>query len=859
MCRLGTNVLGIVVPIKNGDEIIGILKCNINIQGPLTSVLREGDLRSINKIQIARTKGLIVAEKGVTPLSNSLAEEFIQLLQTKKEGAEFIERNNKKELVAFSSISTTMGSEKFGFGGSYESIDHIEGNKGESWHVVVSLNEASVIKEVNKTNWFLIMIGFIFIIVTSFIAQFFVKWVTKPLIKLTETAKKIGDGNFETKISIITNDEIGIMGKAFNDMVEKLKVTTVSMDYVNNIFKSMGEMLIVLNPDGTIRDLNQATLDVLKYSKNDLLGTNISTIIEEEDKKIFLESGLSDFIKKENVKGLEKKLRIKDGGYIPALFSSSVMRNEESQIEGIVCVASDITERKQTEERLLESKIKFRTLSQNIPGMIYRGRADWSTEMMTNTILVSGYSVDDFNSGKINWLDIIYLDDKEKVFKEGAKLAKEPKNIIQEYRIKDKEGHIRWVRDHKTSLFNNAQEFVGVDGIVFDISEHKQLEAQLLQSQKMDAIGQLAGGVAHDINNKLNIIGLTCEYLMSRFDTEKLEVPQLEDIMAAVKSSASITQQLLAFGRKQILRPQILDLNEKVEEIEKMLQRLIGENIEVTVIRKLDLGQVKIDPAQIDQVIMNLVLNARDAITDNGKIIIETANIDLDDDYCSKYPDVLPGPYVSLIISDNGPGIKKEILTHIFEPFFTTKEKDMGTGLGLSTVFGIIKQSGGSIYVYSEKEKGTTFKIYLPRITDELDIKPEVISSVPKKIGTETIFLVEDEGPLRKLVTSFLKNGGYGVIDAIDGEEGLEIGKNSDRPIDLILTDVILPKMNGKEMVDKLGKYHPNAKVIFISGYTQNTIAHHGVLDEGINFLEKPFTENDLLLKVREVLDKIES
>jgi len=329
----------------------------------------------------------------------------------------------------------------------------------------------------------------------------------------------------------------------------------------------------------------------------------------------------------------------------------------------------------------------------------------------------------------------------------------------------------------------------------------------------------------------------------------------IEEIQEAAKKAADLTRHLLAFSRKQILEMRVLDLNQVFQRLDKMLRRIIGEDVELVSFLSEVLGKVKVDPGQIEQVIMNLSVNARDAMPNGGKLTIETANVELDKEYAHKHIAVKPGRYVVLSMSDTGVGMPPEVKERIFEPFFTTKEKGKGTGLGLSTVYGIVKQSGGNIWVYSELGQGTTFKIYLPRVDEPLE---EITDEVIKEIlhGNETILVVEDEEVVRKLAVRLLKKQGYKVLDAPDGGKALMLCEEFKEPIHLILTDVVMPGMSGRKLVDRLKEIHPEMKTLFMSGYTDNAILRHGVLEEGVNFIQKPFSVERLARKVRDVLDK---
>ncbi len=393
---------------------------------------------------------------------------------------------------------------------------------------------------------------------------------------------------------------------------------------------------------------------------------------------------------------------------------------------------------------------------------------------------------------------------------------------------------------------------------VRDITKYKKLEAQLRLAQKMEAIGKLAGGIAHDFNNMLTVIMGNASLALMEIGKDDTLRQEIEEIRKAGERAASLTRQLLAFSRKQIVQPKILDINKLLTDIEKMLGRLIGEDIELLTVPGPALWKVEIDPGQIEQVIMNLAINARDAMPQGGKLTIETDNADLNENYFLEHgiEGEKSGHYVMLAVSDTGSGMDKKTLEHIFEPFFTTKEVGRGTGLGLPTVYGIVKQNNGFIWVYSEPGQGTTFKVYLSEVKKDTDLEKKEQTHVDDPGGSETVLIVEDNDLLRNFVQKALQGYGYSVLNAENGEDALMVCKEHDGQIDLMITDVVMPKMGGREAVKRLQPLYPQMKVIYMSGYTDNAIVHHGVLKSGLNFLEKPFTPKGLVRKVRKVLDE---
>ena len=427
-----------------------------------------------------------------------------------------------------------------------------------------------------------------------------------------------------------------------------------------------------------------------------------------------------------------------------------------------------------------------------------------------------------------------------------------------------KDGTKRFFESSVALIKNAKGEGTGFRGVARDITEQKRaegemasLQEQLRQSQKMEAIGKLAGGVAHDFNNILTVIKGYSQISLNELQEADPVKEHIEEIQKASDRAADLTRQLLAFSRRQILEMRVLDLNTVIRDMDKMLHRILGEDIEFVTILYGDLEKIKVDRGQIEQVMMNLAVNARDAMPDGGKLTIETASVELDGNYARTHAVAIPGRYVMFSVSDTGVGMTPEVRERIFEPFFTTKEMGKGTGLGLSTVYGIIKQCDGYIWVYSEPGQGTTFKIYLPRVEGEEDAIDQKIDRWSLYRGSEIILLAEDDPLVRNLAIRILRASGYIILAAANGEEALRIAQgHTEGKIHLLLTDVVMPQMSGKELANRLKVLRPEIKVIFTSGYTDNAIVHHGVLEQGVNFIQKPFTVEGLTKKVREVLDK---
>jgi two-component system, cell cycle sensor histidine kinase and response regulator CckA len=551
---------------------------------------------------------------------------------------------------------------------------------------------------------------------------------------------------------------------------------------------------------------------------------------------------------------LEYRLRHKNGTWLVLESTSSVIRNANGDPEKLVIVNRDITERNRAEEALRRSEAGFRSVVEDAPYGIYRASTS-GRFLQVNPALqkMLGYQMGE---------ELLRTELASEIFRHTGEYQRLTEVLTGTEEVKDIE--LEWKRQDGTPITvrcsgrrindeNGAPAYFEV--FAEDVTEKRVLEKQLRMAQKMEAIGRLSGGIAHDFNNLLGVIIGYSRVLNKALGTNTVLREHALEIEKAGQRAASLTKQLLAFSRQQVLTPAVLNLNTLASDMEKMLPRLLGEDIEVSLALDPELGNVKADQSQIEQVIMNLAVNARDAMPMGGKLKIYTSNVELDQAYTRNHPGSKVGSYVLLAVTDTGTGMDAGTLTHIFEPFFTTKERGKGTGLGLATVYGVVKQSNGYIWVDSAPGKGASFQIYLPRHVGQPTMDEQIIDSSEKLRGSETILLVEDAEPLRKLAQTFLETAGFRVLSAESGESALEVMASFGVAFDLLLTDVVMPGINGRVLAEQMLPRQPGMKVLYMSGYTDSFIAGHGVLDAGTQLLHKPFTEEILIRKVREVLD----
>ncbi len=630
----------------------------------------------------------------------------------------------------------------------------------------------------------------------------------------------------------------------------------------STIFRMAPNMIAITRiSDGIIADVNLGFEEITGWRKEEVIGRtshDINFWVEPQE-RVYMLKCLADGM---DVSNREVNFRKKDGTLRNGIYS--VRTTQILEEDHILFVLEDVTKQKKTEEVLRAREAQFRAIAANIPGVLFQCYFKDNGEYGVNYISERITEIFGFERNRDDLfgysISRVHEDDRERLITSIREAVKTASPWMFEGRILKNSGETVWF--HGRSMPTRYKGQLLYDGFMLDVTEGKKaeeekekLQGQLLQSQKLEALGILAGGVAHDFNNMLGTITGYAELTIGKMKPCEPLRKNLEHILDAAQRSANLTRQLLAFARRQPVAPVIFDPNESIEAILKMIRRLIGENIELAWLPAKAPLSLKMDPSQFDQILVNLCLNARDAIADVGRITIETDRVSLDEGYCKSHPGHAPGDYVILEISDNGCGMNAETISHVFEPFFTTKGIGKGTGLGLATVYGIVKQNNGIINLYSEPAKGTTFRIYIPlNVIKNPGPKVSNFESIPKSHG-ESILIIEDNPILLEMGTAMLQRLGYNALSASTPNQAFRIAEESSNQIDLFITDVIMPEMNGKELTERLNIIRPKVKSIYMSGYTADIIAHHGVLEAGVNFIQKPFSIKDLAVKIRDVLD----
>jgi len=619
--------------------------------------------------------------------------------------------------------------------------------------------------------------------------------------------------------------------------------------HFTGVYDYADDAIIVHDAQGTILEVNQKARNQFAYTRNDFLNLTMQDL--HPPHSLTKARWAIEQVVENGFVICEIEFKTKKGNCFPAKFTANRFKIGDGVV--IQCLIRDISERKKAQEELTKSRQQLKAmLAANPDPMVMYDTQGLPLFLNPAFTQIFGWTLDELQGRRIPFVPL----DQQKATRAIIEEVYQTRETVRfQTKRLTKQGDTIDVIISAAVIKGKDDEAAGMIVNLTDISDQKKLEDQLKQAQKMEAIGRLAGGVAHDFNNMLTIISGNTEIAMEEISVKSPAISNLKEIQTATQRSIDLTRQLLAFARKQTIAPKVIDLNDTIQGLLKMLGRLIGEAIDLSWLPKSGLWPVKVDPSQVDQILVNLCINARDAIQGIGKITIETVNVRLDDEYCRKHMGFKPGNYAMIVVSDTGCGMDKKTLDNLFDPFFTTKDIGQGTGLGLSTVYGITKQNKGFINVYSEPNQGTTFKIYLPKHHVEQIQTYKEQPDVQGANGEETILLVEDESSILKLTSAMLERLGYNVMSAFNPADALHMGQSYQGSIDLLLTDVVMPEMSGRDLAEKLIISYPNLKCLYMSGYTANVIAHHGILDEGIQFINKPFMKSDLAIKVREVLD----
>jgi two-component system cell cycle sensor histidine kinase/response regulator CckA len=647
---------------------------------------------------------------------------------------------------------------------------------------------------------------------------------------------------------------VGVSRRARRRELRALRFAADSRARWDAVLDSALDCIITIDHHGRILDFNPAAERTFGYTRAEADGGQLADLVipphlresHREGMKRYLETGHSRILGQR----IEITAMRNGGDEFPVELAISAIELDGQPL--FTAYIRDISPRKREEARLMEAETKYRTLVEKLPAVVYT--ADFGSAGRWHYVSpkiqgILGYSPEEWLADPNLWYERLHPEDRDRTMTAERYSATTQKDFKCEYRMFHRDGRIVWFRDESTILREeDGRSFM--QGMMLDITHQKELEGQLRQSQKMEAVGQLAGGVAHDFNNLLAVMLNHAAFVQETLPVEAPAREDLAEIRKAAERAAALTRQLLLFSRKEVTRPQVVDLNEVVAGMEKLLRRTLGEGILLEVDLAPDVWPTVIDPGQTEQIIVNLAVNARDAMLGEGELHIATDNEVLGEEQARAKLGLEAGEYVRISVADTGRGMSEEEVARIFEPFYTTKPRGSGTGLGLSTVYGIVQQAGGSIAVETAVGVGSTFSIFLPASLEAVEATaPEDQTTLQAGNGA-TILVAEDEGGIRNLVSRILSAGGYRVLSAGSGEEALELLKRRSQPIDLLLTDVVMPRMSGSELAERVLKLQPDTQVLYMSGYTDNVIARHGVLNNENTFIQKPFTREDLLRKV---------
>lgn len=831
----------IAVPVfDTGKRQVGVIGMPLNLSSVRTMIMKSLPRHEGSSITIIDSQGAVLACTDPEPKTGTC---------------------KKIPLHADQMYSESSGSSELKGGDGVERLYSYDGLSRAGWKVIVGVPRELAYQPAYAFGWRYTLMLLIVSSLATFLSYCLSKRMVKNVSSLIAGLKEIEHGNLSVTLELPSRDELTDVTKAFNRMAAQRKATEEKLReseaFRAAVFDGIGEGVVVVGKDYRVLSANQGYCDQVKMSCDEVIGKHCYEISHQIDTPCFEKKGGCDCTVQKCFETGERHRSLHthyDAEGKPRYLETNAypLRDPSGEIIAAIETLLDVTDVITLQKQLEEVKERYRKLYDDAPDMMHSVDRNGNIIICNQTEAKAlGYEVAELTGRPQQ--DIIAPEEREESKRKLEALGSTG-FIEGERTFLAKDGRRIPTYIRSSAIYDAHGGFLMSDTIARDITEKKGLEAQLFHAQKMEAVGLLAGGVAHDFNNVLTAIVGYGTLLLMRTGTDSVSRGYVEQVLAATERATSLTRSLLAFSRKQIISPKPVRLGDIVKQLEKILSKVIGEDIELRVFLSPQEAAVMADAGQIDQVLMNLAANARDAMPDGGILIIETDFIEFDEDYVQRHAFAQPGKYMLISVTDTGQGIDAKTREKIFEPFFTTKEVGKGTGLGLSMVYGIVKQHNGYINVYSEPGKGTTFRIYLPVIEREAE-KIEAVVLPPVTGGTETVLLAEDAAVVSDLVKKILEEFGYRVVVAQNGEEAVEQYK-ANPGISLLILDVIMPVKNGKEVYEELRGLKPDIKALFMSGYTANIIHKKGILDRGTEFISKPFSPNTFLRKVREVLDK---
>jgi PAS domain S-box-containing protein len=724
--------------------------------------------------------------------------------------------------------------------------------------LIVEIEAQEVLRSARRKLVPVTIIGVGLVILLGAGVSILARRIARPILSIKDAALRVAMGDLDSKAPVLTEDEVGVLASSFNRMTDELKALYDELkkekEHFRALIEGLADMIAVLDRDGTVKFASPSVERVMGYASEEIFGSDLLRLVHHEDLDLFMRELFTPIVEKGETSGRVTVRAMHRNGTWNVL--DIVGRNllDNPAVGGIVMNARDITEKIAAEKALKKSEEEYKQFFEEDLTGDYTALPDGSILTCNPAFAkIMGYRV--VEEAKRKNLSSFYKSPEE--FETFVELLRRGKKLeYHEKEMRNAQGNRVFVIENTLGKYDQQGRLLEIKGYIFDNTERKQLEETLHQAQKMEAIARLAGGIAHDFNNLLTAVIGYCDIILQRRSVDERTENEVREIKKAANRAASLTNQLLAYSRKQVLKPKLVDLNRLIANIENLIKRLIGEDIDFLTTLEPGLREVKIDPGQMEQVIMNLVVNSRDAMPHGGSINVETKNVVLDGAGCGDFPEVAPGNYVLMSVRDTGCGMDEKTMEKVFDPFFTTKDVGKGTGLGLSTVFGIVKQSGGHITVESAVNKGTTFRVFLPGARAFVaGVEGRSTEKAAYK-GHESVLVVEDDDSVRRIITMSLDKMGYRVYEAGGPASALALWQNlTGDHVDLIITDVVMPQMDGKRLAERLLESSSRTKVLFISGYTDDAIIHRGVLEDHLHFLQKPFTPDGLAQKVREVLD----